>query len=568
MGLRAYRAGLRLTVALCALPPMALVLWAQAPETIPFGLSRSPQADAQITRSTAVALERSLGDETLSTRAAPPQPGAPALEDLATVPPSHAADVSRAAGFEEEPGALAREDGATTAVDPQQAQASAVATQSTQALISQLSIDQARTLGFQAAAQGRNDIALVLADHVLTLDPKDSFGHYLRARAFLSDGQPDAARAPARAAFAHAKTDVQKHEAAKMAARSAVAREAYLPAQFWLRRAVQAAPDEVSRAGATRDFQTARRIAPLSARLSFSISPSDNVNGGASEEIFLIDGVPFVGILSSDALALSGTIMRAGGQLSYRVQRSARAETALQAKTNVQWVTLSDEASQDAPGASGRDFGYTVLETGVTHRRLSFDGGPVLSMGAHLGRAWFAGAHAYDTQRATLGLQQPIGTHTALHLGHNRQVQMDADGVQGDVVTANWLLGVQHNLANNDQISLSVFTGDTDSDNDQRQRTSKGLSLGYSRAKPIGPVTLSGNVTAREIHYPDYTVFFPVPGGRKDTAMAASLDVGLKDVSYLGFIPTVSLTRESTRSNVSRFETETTSVSIGFRSEF
>ena len=155
MGLRAYRAGLRLTVALCALPPMALVVWAQSPETISFGLSRSPQADAQATRSTAVALERSLSDETLSTRAAPPQPGTPALEDLATVPRSNAADVSRAAAIEEEPGALARQDGATTAVDPQ-AQATAAATQSTQTLISQLSIDQARALGFQAAAQGRN----------------------------------------------------------------------------------------------------------------------------------------------------------------------------------------------------------------------------------------------------------------------------------------------------------------------------------------------------------------------------------------------------------------------------
>ncbi|WP_425041164.1 hypothetical protein [Primorskyibacter sp. S187A] len=427
---------------------------------------------------------------------------------------------------------------------------------------------QAREVAAQALARGRNDIAIAIAEALIARDSEDTFGHFVLAQAFLRAGQADKARAPARRAFALAQTPTQKHEAARVAALTAATQERFLPAQIWMRRALQNAPTPEAEARAANEFRTVRRASKLRLRFALSVSPSNNVNGGASEEVHVVEGLPFVGILSPDALALSGTISRGRVSGGYVLHKTQTAVTEVVGDVQVQRVTLSADARDKAPMADAKNYGYTIAELGLAHRRLTVQGGPVLSFGAHLGRAWFGGDHAYDTQRAQLGLTQKIGDATELHLGHGRQIQIDADGTRDDVVNTSWSLALSHKLGNADRLSAGLFLGETEGDNVQIGKTTRGLSLGYARAKPVGPLELSASLRAQESHYPDYHVIFPVPGGRWDTQLSAQIDIGLHQLDYMGFIPTLSVKRQKTSSNVGRFDTEATSISIGFKSQF
>jgi hypothetical protein len=82
-------------------------------------------------------------------------------------------------------------------------------------------------------------------------------------------------------------------------------------------------------------------------------------------------------------------------------------------------------------------------------------------------------------------------------------------------------------------------------------------------------VTVSANLAAGLRLYPDYRVAtIPVPGGRRDESLSASLDIAFQDMTHAGFMPVVSLTAERTDSNVGRFETEALSIGFSIRSAF
>lgn len=434
--------------------------------------------------------------------------------------------------------------------------------------IASLTLDQARAIGAQTLQAGRQDIALVVADHILALAPQDSFGHFLKAQAFLRAGQPSKARAPARLAFRHAQSDVQKFEAARLAAALAAQDKKFLPGQIWMRRAIQAAPSDQARQAAAQDFRAIRHHAPLSLKFNLSVSPSDNVNGGANEAKHEVDGLDMTGLLSPDALALSGVITRASAVAGYRLQRTQTSETRAVMIGSAQHVSLSDEAKDTAPNAKNHDYGYRTIEAGISHVQAIGTAGTRISFGAFAGRGWLGGTHSYDSTRLFLGLTQPLSERTTLHLSRNNRNQRDAEFAVKDLKDQTWSLGLSFQLANADQLSAHIFSGEIDSQNTQSARTNKGLSLGYSRAKPLGPVSLSASIKAEERRYEDYAVIFPVPGGRQDTQITGAIDMGVAPLSVYGFVPTVTVSRDRTRSNVSRFDIDSTSVSLGLKSEF
>lgn len=438
------------------------------------------------------------------------------------------------------------------------------------ALISTLPTAQLRNLGVQAVQIGRFDVALTLAQELRARDPQDSFAHFLEAQAYLRAGQPDKARRPAHRAFRYAESPVQKHEAARLAAMSHAAEDRYLPAQFWMRRAVHTAPDEVTRNQSALAFRGLRARAPLTLRGGFDIMPSDNVNGGAAQEVFVVDGIDIVGTLSPEARALSGTISRLNGALSYRIHQTPTSETRLRAQGQVQRVVLTQDAQDDAPNAEADDYGYTVFDVGATHFARPWEEGPRLRLSGFIGQGWFGGDHSYDTLRGDVGLHQPIADRTALTLSYGRARQIDAEGEADDILTDTVRLGLLHTLGNDDHVALTFYAGETETSDTRAARSLKGVSLRYVKDDPIGPVTLAALLSGEEAEYPDYPFLFgiPVPGGRQDTQLRARIEFGLHDISYMGFMPTISVSHESTTSNVSRFETNATSVSFGFRSEF
>lgn len=429
-------------------------------------------------------------------------------------------------------------------------------------------LDEAHRLALAAVAAGQTDLALSLADAILAQHPQDSFAHLVRASALLQNGAAAQAAPEARRAFRLAETPRQRHEAARVAALAEARRNRYLMSQFWMRRALNYADTPTMRARSIREFGHVARAARTDLKFDLSVQPSNNVNNGSASRLNVIDGVPIVGVLSDDALALPGLVMRAGADLRYRLQADEKSQTHLTGSLHITRVRLDDKAYDIAPTAQNEDYGTTWTEVGLSHARVL--GGPHIMQGElALGWAWSGGEVSHNLARAGFSFGLAVSDQSRLLLGASWQAQYDFADARADIGTRSLSLGWQTRLPGGDRLSLGVAVSRADSDNAQSRMQATALSLGYTAAKPLGPVSLAGRVSWTQSHYPDYSVaFFTVPGGRTDKRLAAELDLGVTPLEYMGFIPTVTVAAERTDSNVSRFETEELSVSVGFRSSF
>jgi hypothetical protein len=81
-------------------------------------------------------------------------------------------------------------------------------------------------------------------------------------------------------------------------------------------------------------------------------------------------------------------------------------------------------------------------------------------------------------------------------------------------------------------------------------------------------VSFTANAGVRD--YEDFVLFGSVfvTGGRQDRSWGGGVDFTFDDWGVLGFAPVLSLRHGRTLSNVSRYETSTTGISIGVSSVF
>ena len=101
-------------------------------------------------------------------------------------------------------------------------------------------------------------------------------------------------------------------------------------AQYWLRRAVELAPNQVLETRAIRDFKYLRNTNPWSTRLTFSVTPDSNINDGSARETSflkyelteLLFGEQVEYQLTGAALALPGIEYTLGLDTRYRVHQT------------------------------------------------------------------------------------------------------------------------------------------------------------------------------------------------------------------------------------------------------
>ena len=143
----------------------------------------------------------------------------------------------------------------------------------------------------------------------------------------------------------------------------------------------------------------------------------------------------------------------------------------------------------------------------------------------------------------------------------------DEDGEAGDQ-RVGFEAGWSRQVLGRDWLSLALSGASTLSDNGNAASTSWGLRGSYALGRPVGPARLSLTLAAEVTDYPDYAVFFPVPGGREDERLSATLEAVLDDWDYAGFEPVVTLEASRTDSNVSRFESDGVNIGLALRSSF
>ena len=428
-----------------------------------------------------------------------------------------------------------------------------------------LTLPQVDSLAGQALEDGQPRLAYDLSKGLLQADPRNPRAHYYQALALAQVEAFGAAQQSAAEAYRHSNTDEQRYQAANLAAQLSFADDRLTGSQLWLRRAVQYAPDETSRDKTISAYRNVRYKNPLHFNFQFSITPSDNVNNGSNSPLNVIDGVPFVGTLSPAALALSGLVTTAEVEGSYRIFQGEKHETHLTGGLYTRHVSLSDPT----PGLSGKDLSSTIAEVGVREIMLGTNQDVVWQFDVTGGRTWYGGDPLYDF--VTLGAKRQNKLRDGLYLTFGGEIEQQQDETNSDADTTQIEAFGEVSLRLKNKSNLAFRLQYRDSDSDGFNRTSQQWSsiASYSPGKQLGPAQMSFSLGYSTLEYDDYRLLiFTVPGGRRDESVFGSISATFKDWSYLGFVPTVSLTSEQSRSNVSRFDVDETSVTLGIRSEF
>lgn len=426
-----------------------------------------------------------------------------------------------------------------------------------------LSLTHAQALVQQALRQGQPRTAFELTEGLIAANPDNGHAHFLRAHALgqLKDyrtGRKSAARA-----YRVANTDVQRFEAAKLAAELSFADDSYTISQLWLRRAVHYAPNEEIRSQYVKAFRKVRRTNPLRFEFQVSINPSDNVNNGSNSPYNLIEGSPLVGTLSPSARAISGVVAKTDLRGSYRIQQSEGHETHITGRLLSREIRFNDPV----PGFSGNDISSLRLQLGVSHLWAPGKHG-YWSFDANGGRAWYGGSPYYDFAGVGVRRLQKLTDKLNLNLGTHVEEQFDKVAPITDATVYSVSAGLSYALDTGGELGAQLQYRDIDSDGRNRASQQWSVVATYTLGREIGPAELSLSLGHSILDYEEYWVLLPVRGGRTDESWFGGVTATFQDYSYMGFVPVVSINAEKSRSNISRFDVDQTAVSFGIRSEF
>jgi hypothetical protein len=432
-----------------------------------------------------------------------------------------------------------------------------------------LSLEDARAIATQAFFSGDTALALEIAQAILLQVPDDRASLLIVAAAAPQAGDAAAGRRAGARAFAVSQTNVEKYEAARLTALAAANEQRFTLATYWLRRALIVAPSEEERAQTREDARFLQQQNPWIFDVSASLVPSSNVNGGAADGVASAPGNP-TGTLSDDALALAGWRGSLDLGVTYRLQEDPTSRTLIGAQYQLTRVRITDVV--DLPDEA---LATNVAEINLRHDRVLTNG----SIGGQLSYTIVdyrdldsvtlqTEVQKYDVWRIGVDRRVPVGDNAEITLSLGRSwTEYEIDRI-GQVVRSTAGASLAYRLPSNDQIRGTLAYSDSDGDNVNYITTDWTAQVSYVWAEPVGPVSLSvgGGVTWAD--FPQYRLLLPVDGGRQDTTLFYTVNIGLPEISYAGFTPALSISASSTESNVSRFTRDSLSAGLTIRSEF
>ena len=425
-----------------------------------------------------------------------------------------------------------------------------------------LNVDQLRAFGQDALTKGFADQTLGIAEALLARDPADSAAMALQAQALRVLQRLPESEAAARAAWAAAKDNAQRYSAATAVAQALSLQNHRTTAQYWLRQAVQNAPNPAARSQALQDFNFVRDQNPLSLQFDASVGPSSNVNNGARDPFFRLG--PFILQIPGEQQALSGVVETFGLSGKYRLAETQSQTTSLTFDGSAQMVQLSQASRKIAPFAANGDYAYETIGIGL-ERKLTFGTGTSLTFAAALGHDWYGGRDLSNHQSLTLDLDQPLApdTHAFASLAVQHQNRLDSHIASSTATDLS--LGVANRTANGDVIRLTVNLDRTRSDAIGVDHSGLGASLDWQHAKPVLGMGLAASLGVARTDYQKSSFTFD---GRHDVQVTASLSATLNKIGYLGFSPVLSVTYARNTSNIPFDNTRTFGLGLSVKSRF
>ena len=430
-------------------------------------------------------------------------------------------------------------------------------------------LEQASAIATQAYFAGDLRLALQLAEAVLSQFPDDR-----AALLVVAAGAPQAGN-PARGVEAGARAwrlsdnADQRYEAARLTAIAAAADERFTTAAFWMRLALVDAPNEAETERTLTDARAIAQRNPWQTQLSFSLAPSNNVNGGADSEVSTAPGNP-PGLLSEDAIAQEGWRASLGIAVQYRFQENtdSRSFIGLNLQTGRVWLTGETDIPNEA-------FDTNSVEASLRHERIVGEG--LLGLSFSRGRFDYrdldisdasTNFEKYDITRISADYSFAVAAQTRASVNLSREVLDYQSDAIGEVLRTRAGANVVQALGNGDQISLGYSYLTADAANPNYVMSEHALNAGYGFGQQLGPITLSVGAGARWAEYPEYRLLFPVTGGRQDETYSLNANIGFPDAAFAGFIPGVRIDYAITDSNVSRFDRESLGASFSISSSF
>ncbi len=424
---------------------------------------------------------------------------------------------------------------------------------------------QLRVLAANAVINGQPAQGYEMASALLQRNPNDTEALIIRARAARDLGKLPEAISMARKAWSGASNASERFGSSMVMAQSLSSNGAKSRAQLWLRRAAQNAPNEELKQIAVRDFRYVQRTNPWSTELSFSASPSSNINNGSARGSTRLFDLPFEFQLSGTARALSGVQYNAGIATRYRLSESARGQNDLLMRLDHRTYTMSAEAKDQAPNAEGSDFAFSSASLSYIRRGFT---GPGTDFPNQIeitgGRTWYSQEPFMQYARASITQNYVFTPGNFVFLGLAREYQQSLSARQD---ADNWGLstGVRLSMGNKDQLTLSMNAKKSNSIDATLDYEQLSLSTRYAFARPIAGVSIGLGLSLSQKNHETsrFTRF-----GRQDKTASVDVTGVFNQIEYFGFSPSLTLSASQTKSNIGLYESRQFGVRLGIQSSF
>lgn len=435
-----------------------------------------------------------------------------------------------------------------------------------------LTRDQAVEVARRAWLAGDAALAYAITTRIVESDPEDVEALLLLAASNDALGQPAEAFALGRRAWVAAKAagrpPALRFEIAETTAHAALSAGQPRRAAYWLERAVDVAPAGMLQSQGAADLQQVKSTIPLTFSGSLRISPTDNLNSGASSERWTV-GELYLGTISGWAVDHAGVLTTADLEATYSLGTtpSGLARNALGFGISTTLHTLSAAEAAANPDLDTSELDSWRAAVKWTQDRLLHNR-PAMQLALEASQTWFGGV-AYSpalrgtvtvplTRTGDLSLEVSLEqqwpetprTATSLHLDGHRAVDLP------------WGKG-----------TLIYGLGGTFLRSDSPNATFDGLDAsvildpGFSSDK----FSTFVGIGASWLHYDRFAIGIGAiesTKGRTDNSLWLRAGVGFDQAKLAGLSPTLTLQRQMTWSNISKYQTEATTLYLGLAADF
>ena len=429
--------------------------------------------------------------------------------------------------------------------------------------------DQAVEIARLAYMSGDLALANAIARRLVQGNPKDAEALLILAATEPILGNPTAGRMAGRAAFdAARRADAPvalQYEAARYTAQAAWVEGSPMVAQYWLRRALDLAPDEAAEKRTEDDIKWLRERTPLQFDLDLSVLPMSNLNNGASGGLLTIDDDFVVGVLSPEAQELPGVRATVDARVGYLLPfGGAATQTIIGARVFATWNRFAPDAEAGDLQASELD--RRLVEATLTEV-FNLPGTDLpMSLTLAAGKSWIGGIDQGQHRRAEARLVALASAENTTWFTGTVERQDDPAGpLDGYAIRVDGrqMFDFEGSLL----YGLGYMTGDGPSVNNRYEQVE--ASLGYELPPFADWTDLSFDVYGSWRNYDQFSLGpFYVTDGRTDQTWGVAANFDLNTLGVMGYVPRLTIANTETESNISRYSTRQLSVSFSIQSSF